>query len=328
MSKYLVTGGCGYIGCHLVGYLQSQGHSVRVLDNKRPIQGGCIHKGCEYIEGDMNDFEVLEMAFSHIDGCFHLAGANHSLSYLDSNGCGTKKVVEPYNIFRVACSPKRQDPVPVVYASTRDVYGDNADVLLSEYSSTSPLTAKAVEKLSTEYYARVVALSHHLPSTGLRLFDIYGPAIGCSNMYNNLVIDLVERIISQRPVIISSNNSHMLDLVYINDVCRFFLQAMVDIEEGASIYNVCSGKPINFLELVDTISTLCNTSAKICLNNTRTSRIHTSVGNPELASHQLGVRTITELSTGLREVISSIHQSSVGDHVEVFTKSAAISNGY
>lgn len=328
MSKYLVTGGCGYIGCHLVGYLQSLGHSVRVLDNKRSIQCGCLHKDCEYIEGDANDLQVLEKAFWNIDGCFHLAGANHSLWHMDFDSFGTERVANSYNIFRVACSPKRKEPIPVVYASTRDVYGDNADVLLSEHSSTRPLTVKAVEKLSTEFYARVVALSHHLPSTGLRLFDIYGPVIDCKKVRNNLMVDLVERIISKRPIYISSNTMPTFDLVYIDDVCRFFLQAMIGIENKASIYNVCSGKPINLLELVETISTLCNTSAKICPNNTRTSRIHTSAGNPEQASHQLGIRVITELSTGLREVINSTSQHSIGDHVDVFTKPAVISKGY
>jgi len=322
MAKYLVTGGCGYIGYHLVNHLLLIGHSVRVLDKDCSNRGASLRECCEIVEGDVNDLEVLEESFRDIDGCFHLAGTDRSLSNSSAQIHGSKDSADPFNIFQVACSAQYPKPVPIVYASTRDVYGDNADMVLSEHARTRPFTPRAVAKLSAEFYARIVALNHHLPTTGLRLFDIYGPADSSGAVRSNPVADLVEKVVNDKPIYVSGNCVQTLDLVYIEDVCRFFVQAMNKIESKASIFNVCSGKPISLLELVDTISSLCNTNAKISRRSTCSNRIQTSIGNPFQAAHDLGIKTTTDLSTGLREVIHSITSNQIQNNFKIRGHSA------
>jgi len=306
MSKYLVTGGCSYIGYHLVNQLQLEGHTVKVLDSKITTRCDCWDSDYEVVEGDMNDLEVLERAFEGIDGCFHLASSDRLPSNSNGSHIGNMENAGSFNVFNAACSVNRRKPVPIVYASTRDVYGDNADLTLSENASTRPLTVGAVEKLSAEYYARVVSLNHDLPTTGLRLFDVYGPKAGCHAVESNLVERLVEKVACGKPIHISGNSIQTFDLVYIDDVCQFFTEAMNKMEHNASIFNVCSGKSVGLLDLVNTIATLSNMTAKICIKNSSSKHIHTSIGNPEQAAIKLGARAITNLSNGLRETISSV----------------------
>src|SRR5262245_26047048 len=133
MPRYLVTGGCGFIGSHLVDVLIARGHAVRVLDDLSSGKRDGIGAGVELMVGDVADGETVQRALQDMDGCFHLAAVASvercTRDWLRShrtNLGGTVAVFE-------AAARRR---LPVIYASTAAVYGEPAEIPISERTPT------------------------------------------------------------------------------------------------------------------------------------------------------------------------------------------------
>src|SRR5579864_4257935 len=137
MARYLVTGGAGFVGCHLVKSLIATGHSVRVLDDLSAGRAENLPPGAELIVASVTDPSAVRDAINDIDGCFHLAAVAsveraHSewLRSHSVNLSGTIAVFEEISRLQ----KNRGHQVPVVYASSAAVYGDQSEVPISERS--------------------------------------------------------------------------------------------------------------------------------------------------------------------------------------------------
>lgn len=155
MAAYLVTGGCGFIGSHLVDALRADGHSVRILDDLSTGKRENVPAVEDIVIGDVADADVVKQAMDGMDGCFHLA-AIASVQRSNEEWALTHRVnlTGTVNVFDAARSAKDGAPVPVVYASSAAVYGDNPAVPLSEDAEKCPLTAYGADKLGCEQHAR------------------------------------------------------------------------------------------------------------------------------------------------------------------------------
>src|SRR5688572_20936177 len=137
MALYLITGGCGFIGSHLSDALVAAGHRVRILDDlstgKRENPPGTA----EVVVGDVADATLVKKLFDGIDGCFHLAAvASVERGNQDWLGTHRANLTGAVAVFDAA----RQGKVPVVYASSAAVYGDNPALPLNEEAATRPLS--------------------------------------------------------------------------------------------------------------------------------------------------------------------------------------------
>ena len=152
-SLYLVTGGCGFIGSHLVDALLTAGHQVRVLDDLSTGKRSNIPEDeVELIIGDVADETAVARAMAGVDGCFHLAAiASVQRANEDWVGCHRVNLTGSVAVFTAARTAARDGgAVPVVYASSAAVYGNNQEVPLRESSCTQPLTAYGADKLGSE----------------------------------------------------------------------------------------------------------------------------------------------------------------------------------
>jgi len=142
MALFLITGGCGFIGSHLAEELLSKGHRVRILDNLSTGKLSNVPAGCEVVIGDVSNRETVKDCFEDIDHCYHLA-AIASVQLSNEDWCGTHLVNQTasLHIFDAA----RQRSIPVVYASSPAVYGDNAETPLKETAALRPITAYGAE---------------------------------------------------------------------------------------------------------------------------------------------------------------------------------------
>jgi UDP-glucose 4-epimerase len=168
MATFLVTGGCGFIGSHLVDLLVRQGHRVRVLDDLSTGRTHNLAPEAELMIGDVADAAIVTLAMKGVTGCFHLAAAPPEADDLAAH---RTSLTGTLTVFEAA----RGRAVPVVYASSAAVYGDSADQRLSEMAPTKPLSAYGADKLGCELHARIAATTHGVPNAGLRLFNVYGP---------------------------------------------------------------------------------------------------------------------------------------------------------
>ena len=130
MAKYLVTGGYGFIGSHLIDALVQRGDTVRILDNLSTGRVENVTVEHEFIQGDVGDRQQVGQAMEGVAGCFHLAAvASVELSNRDWAGTHRSNQTGSIHLFDAA----RQNPaIPVVYASSAAVYGNNPNIPLLE----------------------------------------------------------------------------------------------------------------------------------------------------------------------------------------------------
>lgn len=305
MAHYLITGGCGFIGSHLADLLLAKGHSVRVLDNLSTGRRENLPPRAELIVGDVADRAVVESALAGINGCFHLA-AVASVERCNRDWLGTHRTNQTGAITILDCARAagRRDPIPVVYASSAAVYGDQARVPLDERMTPQPLSAYGADKLGCELHARVASLVHVVPAVGLRFFNVYGPRQDPKSPYSGVISIFCDRLSKGLPITIFGDGQQVRDFIYVSDVVRALwaaMQAQLDRAEltPGSVFNVCTGRPTTVLTLATTIAALFDACPVIQHAPSRDGDIRTSIGDPRRATEQLGFRAATALLNGL-----------------------------
>ena len=224
MAFYLVTGGAGFIGSHLAEALLAGGNTVRVLDDLSSGRREHVPDQCELQVGNVSDPAAVEQAVHGVDGCFHLAAiASVQRSVEDWRGTHLVNLTGTVTLFEAAAHARTGGPVPVVYASSAAVYGDNPDAPLAETARPAPLMAYAVDKLGCELHATVASRVHGVPTTGFRLFNVYGPGQDASSPYSGVISIFIDRILSGRPIEVHGDGESVRDFVFVKDAVRFLI---------------------------------------------------------------------------------------------------------
>jgi UDP-glucose 4-epimerase len=296
MATYLVTGGCGFIGSHLSTALLLRGDEVRVLDDLSTGFLARLPAGAHFIQGDVADLQAVRRALAGVDGCFHLA-AIASVALSNSAWLRTHRtnLTGAITVFDAA----RAGQIPVIYASSAAVYGDCPNLPLKESSEKKPRSAYGADKLGCELHARAADTVYHLPSVGLRLFNVYGPGQDPNSPYSGVISIFCERIRRGKPIEIFGDGRQTRDFIFVADVVAALLRAMDAQPSGAPVFNICSGRGTSVLELAHAIANLCGHDLEIRFRPEREGEIRHSCGDPAAARQALGLGGATELSSGL-----------------------------
>lgn len=305
MSHFLVTGGAGFIGSHLVDSLLAQGHRVRVLDDLSTGKMANLAEGAELVEGDILDNKLLARCLSDVDGCFHLAAVStvHGTTATMErarrvNRSGASDVFDA-----VANIQDAARPLPVVYASSAAVYGDANEIPTTESAKTEPISDYGADKAYLEKHAAQMWSQAAVPSLGLRLFNVYGPRQDPESLYTGVVNIFLDRLIAGEGVDIFGDGAQVRDFVYVDDAVNHFLAAMDWLESGATVLNVCSGRGITIDALFSVLCELTGAESEVCYRPARDGDINISIGDPRSALALIGVRAQTDLRQGLEALI-------------------------
>lgn len=300
MAQYLVTGGCGFIGSHLCEALVNAGHRVRVLDNLSTGKVENLNITCEVLLGDVGEIHDVKKSMEGVDGCFHLAAvASVERSIEDWPGTHRTNLSGAIHVFDCA----KENEVPVVYASSAAVYGDNASMPLNENVQPCPLSAYGADKLGCEYHAKVAGLIHHLPTVGLRFFNVFGPRQDPKSPYSGVISIFVDRMINHKPLKIFGDGQQVRDFVYVKDVVRFLRRAMQNVSCEGDVYNVCTGQTTSILQLAKILSAITGEALSIDQMPSRGGDIQVSIGDVDKALRHLRICAKTSLAEGLKETI-------------------------
>lgn len=305
MASYLVTGGCGFIGSHLVDALLADGHHVRIVDNLSTGHRSNVPRHCELRVADICHLGVLDDAMKDMDGCFHLA-AIASVERSNEQWVETHDVnlTGSIRVFDAA----RKAKTPVVYASSAAVYGDNADIPLSERSVLRPLTAYGADKLGSELHARVASMVHGVPTTGMRFFNVFGPRQDPRSPYSGVISIFADKILSAQPLTIFGDGEQTRDFIYVGDVVRFLRSAMQHVSCTPEVFNVCRGEALSVNRLAATLMSLTSTEVPVEYSPARKGDIRTSIGSPAHAAKELRMSAKTAVTEGLRALIAHLVQ--------------------
>ena len=247
--KYVVTGGAGFIGSHLIEKLVKQGDVVTVLDNLNTgkIENlKSVSKKINFVQNDIRDFKVLKNLMENIDGVFHqaaMASVQDSFripeKFHDVNVNGTE------NIFKIA----KEFGIKVVYASSSSVYGDTSILPTTESDEKRPINPYAKTKLEKDKLAEQYA-KNGLKVIGLRYFNVFGPRQ--SKEYAGVIKLFLERIQQGLPPLVNGDGLQIRDFVYVNDVVNANILSMesdIDFE----FFNIGTGTTISILDLANMI---------------------------------------------------------------------------
>ncbi len=303
IKRFVVTGGCGFIGSHLVELLVSFGHTVFVIDD---LSSGYL-SNIEGLDGDIVIFSENVQNFDFgslqdIAGVFHLAAQasvpysiDHFFESSSANMLSTFRVIE-------FCTERK---IPMVYATSSAVYGNLP--FGSESGMIELLSPYATDKYSMEMYTMANFNLNSLPSFGLRFFNVYGPRQDASSPYSGVISLFVDRIAKGLPITI--NGGHQTrDFIYVKDVvqCIYKSYQYLLTNNSVKVSNVLTGKSISIDELVENLSSLMNKQPARVYQPLPQGDPVSSLGSTENLEMLLGVKCsdFVSIDDGLRETIN------------------------
>lgn len=300
MAKYLVTGGCGFIGSHLSEALIIRGDEVIIIDNLSSGKVESVPPKAEVIIGDINNKSLLQQAMKDVDGCFHLAAIRPNNecneSWLKNHRNNLTGTIHVLNAAHFASEKKM---AKIVYASSATVYGDNASIPLNENADLNPQCAYGADKLAAELHAKIAGSRYGLHTLGLRFFNIYGPGQNMNSPYSGVISKFINHILLNEPITIFGNGQQARDFVYIDDAINFLLIGMLYSNTTSPVYNVCRGQATSIRLLTQSLFAISGKTVPIKFETNKYREIQTSIGNPKRAYEKLGISAQTSLSEGL-----------------------------
>ncbi len=305
MAHYLVTGGCGFIGSHLADRLIADGHRVTILDDLSTGRLENKPQGARLVTGDVADPDAVRDAIEGVDGVFHLAAvASVQRSrelWAETHRTNLSGTV---TVFEAARTARDGAPVPVVYASSAAVYGDNTATPLREDSATRPLSAYGADKLGCELHARVAWEIHGVPTVGFRFFNVYGPRQDPHSPYSGVISIFARRVARGEGVDIHGDGKQVRDFVFVGDVVHVLARAMEMGPKGSEVFNLCTGRPTSLLMLLDVLQELCGSQVRRHHHPARVGDIRVSIGDPARLRAAFGEGARVGLLQGLSATLT------------------------
>jgi UDP-glucose 4-epimerase len=307
MACFLVTGGAGFIGSHLVHALLDEGHAIRVLDDLSSGHRENLPQEVELTEADVTDPAAVESALDDVDGCFHLAAiASVARSHREWLRTHQVNLTGTINVFDQARPARRRREVPVVYASTAAIYGNCGSLPVDEENPAAPLSAYGADKHACELHARVAGAVHGVPTVGLRFFNLYGPRQDPLSPYSGVISIFADRLLRGEPVEIFGDGEQARDFIYVSDAVCALRRAMRAATSSAFVFNVCTGKATSIRRLAQTMAELCRIELIVHRRPARCGEVRISIGDPQRAVERLGFASRTTLTDGLAMTLDEL----------------------
>ncbi|MBI5297305.1 MAG: SDR family NAD(P)-dependent oxidoreductase [Chloroflexi bacterium] len=302
--KYLVTGGAGFIGSHIVRTLLDQGNEVKILDNFSTGKRENIadfEKKIELIEGDLRDASKVTEAVRDVDVIFHEAAFVSVPQSMDEpQNCFDINVSGTSQLFDAA---RRAGVKRAVFATSAAVYGDSTEMPLTEETPPRPLSPYAASKRVDEIYGQLYTTSFGLDVVALRYFNVYGPRQRPDSMYAAAVPIFIRRLLDGKGVTIYGDGGQTRDLINVRDVVRANLVAAEHPSAPGQIFNICTGIETRIIDLIEVLQDLFPSAPAPAFAPVRAGDIYRSIGSPQKAADLIGFRAQVTLDQGLKEAV-------------------------
>jgi len=305
MDRYLVTGGAGFIGSHLVDALVRRGDSVRVFDN---FSSGvaqnlaAVRDQIEVIEGDLRDREAVRRAVQGVDVILH-QGALPSVQRSIEDPLATHAVNVDGTLYLLMAAHEA-GVRRVVLASSSSVYGDSPTLPKHEGMPPDPRSPYAVSKLAAESYALAWTASFGLPTIALRYFNVYGPRQSANSDYAAVIPRFVTRMLRGQPPIIYGDGLQSRDFTYVEDVVAANLLAAAAPAEVNGAFNVAAGGRYTLLDLVAALNRILGTDLAPEHAPARAGEVRHSQADISRAGEVLGFEPATPFDEGLARTVA------------------------
>jgi UDP-glucose 4-epimerase len=310
MAKYLVTGGAGFIGSHLVAALVERGDQVRVLDNLSTGKLANLDQyrgSVEVVEGNLVNRADVEKAVAGIEVVFHqaaLASVPRSVAKpLDTNAACVTGTVNLLDAARMAGVRR------VVYAGSSSVYGDRtAAAAKRETDLAAPVSPYAAAKAAGELYCQAFHATYGLETVTVRYFNVFGPRQDPQSEYAAVIPKFVTMMLAgQRPTIFG-DGTQSRDFTYVANVVQGNLLAAEAAGAAGQTFNVACGQQLTLLDLVATINRVLGTVIQPIFAPPRVGDVRDSLADISLACKVLQYEPTVDFEDGLRRSVEYYRQ--------------------
>jgi len=243
MSRYVVTGGAGFIGSALVrGLLGESPGPVVVIDNLltgSEANLAEVRAGVEFHRADIREYRVLAPLVRGAEVVFHLAAIpSVPRSITEPVPSHEVNIDGTFQVLR-ACVEGRVGRV--VYASSSSVYGDTEMLPKLETMLPRPRSPYAAQKLLGEYYASVFHDCFGLETVALRFFNVYGPRQDPSSPYSGVISVFMKAVVERRAPTIFGDGEQSRDFTFVEDAVDLCLRAACAPGAAGKLYNGGTG---------------------------------------------------------------------------------------
>jgi UDP-glucose 4-epimerase len=301
-SKWLVTGGAGFIGSHLVQELVRRGHSVRVVDNFSSGLRENVPAGVELIDGDVADAAIAKRA---VEGCaivlHQAARPSVPRSVQDPSGSNRANVSATVELLVAArdAGVKR-----LVFAGSSSVYGNAAALPKREDMTPEPLTPYALQKLVSEQYCQLFTRLYGFETVTTRYFNVFGPRQQPGSPYSGVISLFIEALSQGRAPMVLGDGQQTRDFTYVGDVVNGVLSAAEAPGVAGEVINVAVGGRISLLDLINTINRILGTAIAPTFGPAREGDVRDSQADIAKAQRLLGFAPSVSFEEGLRRTVA------------------------
>jgi nucleoside-diphosphate-sugar epimerase len=319
MASYLVTGGAGFIGSHLVEELLRRGHRVRIVDNFVTGKHDNIDAAVtaarastlelhapELITGDLADEAVARQAVAGVDVVLHQAAIpSVPRSVKDPITSNRANIDATLNVLVAArdAGVKR-----VVYAGSSSAYGDTPTLPKHEEMAPNPLSPYALQKLVGEQYMTMFTRLYGLETVTIRYFNVFGPRQDPGSAYSGVISRFLLALTEGEPPVIFGDGEQTRDFTYVANVVDGVLRAAEASDAAGEVINVATGGRISLNQLLHTLQRLTGDTGAARYEPARAGDVRDSQADIAKAERLLGYRPLVLLDDGLQRTLAWFQQ--------------------
>jgi nucleoside-diphosphate-sugar epimerase len=304
VATYLVSGGAGFIGSHLVEELLRRGHTVRIVDNfstgKRENLPPASAR-VEVIDGDVSDGEVARRAVAGCDFVLHQAAipsvprsVKDPLTSHRANVEGTLQMLLAARDAKV----KR-----LVFAGSSSVYGDTAVLPKREDMRPNPLSPYALQKLIGEQYCQLFTKLYGLETVTTRYFNVFGPRQDPGSPYSGVISLFIDAMTSGKTPKIYGDGKQTRDFTYVADVVKGVLRCCEAPNVAGEVINVAAGGRVSLLELIRALGVITGKGGQLEFAAPREGDVRDSQADIFKARQLLSFEPSVPFDEGLRRTV-------------------------
>ena len=325
--RFLVTGGAGFIGSHIVEKLLKDNNFVRVLDNfssgKREnllFTSNLLPETYELIPGDIRDKATCNQACQNIDYVLHQAALRSvPRSIKDPEGYNDVNINGTLNILQAAAKNKVKR---LVFASSSSIYGDTSKFPQQETDLPLLISPYALSKLTGEYYCRIFSKIYGLETACLRYFNVFGPRQALDDEYAVVIPKFIHCILHDEQPPIFGTGLQSRDFTYIDNIVEANILAVAGGEApglqigrgvftatkqgGAAsheVFNVANGKDNTVLELVNLLNKIIGKEIKPELLPVRAGDVFRTLADISKIKEKLGFNPKVNFEQGIEKTV-------------------------
>ncbi len=305
MANYLVTGGAGFIGSHLVEHLIRRGEVVKVLDDfstGRETNLARLLDAVVLIRGSVCDDKTVRESVRGTEVILHLAAIPSVARSVEEPLLTHRVNVE--GTLKLLCAAREAGIKRFVFASSSSVYGDSPTLPKRENMVPEPISPYGASKLAGESYAVSFWKLFGVETVCLRLFNVFGPRQDPSSQYAAAIPRFIAALSNGRKPTIFGDGEQSRDFTYVENVVDAFLRASTAPGVAGKLMNIACGAPVSVRQLVRTIGKILGKPADADFTDPRPGDICHSFADIMQAKTLLGYQPRVGLEEGLMRTIA------------------------